>query len=153
MSNCCSTAPDVAHKAVKLNCRKCLEPCKSVSNATVLQHLSFPINLEIETVIENYFYCANSNCTVSYFSKTGRIYETSQIREQNELQQGWLCYCFDISKEQYQHAIKSETALKIKNFVIAQTKAHQCACETRNPSGQCCLADFKRMDKMNIENN
>ena len=33
---------------------------------------------------------------------------------------------------------------KTKEFVMAQTKAQNCACEIRNPSGKCCLVDFPK---------
>ncbi len=29
---------------------------------------------------------------------------------------------------------------------MQRTKAGECACEIRNPSGQCCLANFKRLE-------
>lgn len=144
MSTCCSSKPD-NNKNQKLNCPKCQKESKSVSRTTVLQHLSFPLNTEL--VVDSYFYCASPDCEVAYFSESGVVYNTSQIRENTEIQQGWLCYCFDISKKQYQHALDTGTASEIKNFVIAQTKSHLCACDIRNPSGQCCLADFKRMEK------
>ena len=148
MSNCCSTKSDITNntnKRHKINCPKCFELSNSVSMVTVLQHLSFPFNLDVSN--KEFFYCANPACDNSYFSESDISYSTSQIREKAELQQGWLCYCFDISKKQYQHALDIGTASKIKDFVITQTKSHQCACEARNPSGQCCLADFKKMEQ------
>jgi len=39
------------------------------------------------------------------------------------------------------------SALAIKAFVIQQTKEGLCACESRNPSGRCCLADFRRLEQ------
>lgn len=150
MSSCCSTELDDTEKPkskryTKLNCPKCQNVCKSVSKSTVLQHLSFPFNLNVAD--EKYFYCTNAGCDVSYFSATDDIFNTVQLRDKLELQQGWLCYCFDISKQHYQDALNDGTASTIKDFVVRQTKLHLCACETRNPSGQCCLADFKRMEK------
>ena len=140
MSNCCST-----RKITKTNCPKCDETCKSISQSTVLQHLSYPFNFDVDT--DDFFYCSNNLCNISYFSTSGSLFSTSQVRDKVALQQGWLCYCFDISQKQYQHALENNTASKIKNFVVAKTKAHQCACEIRNPSGQCCLADFKKNGK------
>jgi len=32
----------------------------------------------------------------------------------------------------------------IRDFVVAQTRLGLCACDTRNPSGRCCLIDFPR---------
>jgi len=150
MSSCCSSDLDESKNTkskpnTKLKCPKCQQICKTVSKSTVLQHLSFPFNLEVNN--EQYYYCANTSCDKSYFSESENQYNTEQLRDKLELQQGWLCYCFDISKQHYQDALNNGTASTIKDFVIKQTKLHLCACETRNPSGQCCLADFKRMEK------
>ncbi|MCF6204409.1 MAG: hypothetical protein L3J59_12215, partial [Methylococcaceae bacterium] len=58
-----------------------------------------------------------------------------------------LCYCFDVNVAEYIQALKNNTASEIKNFVIQKTKSGECACEIRNPSGQCCLANFKQLEK------
>jgi len=39
------------------------------------------------------------------------------------------------------------TAKAMKAFVVQQTKEGLCACEARNTSGRCCLADFRQMEK------
>jgi hypothetical protein len=41
--------------------------------------------------------------------------------------------------------IKSEA---FKGFVIQRTKSGECACQIKNPSGHCCLAQFKHLEKM-----
>ncbi len=145
MSECCTTQTNENKKNRKLSCPQCHAKCKTVDIATVLQHIVFPVNLDIPS--ENFYHCANIECHTVYFSNNGNNYKMSQVRDKLEIQQGWLCYCFDISKQQYQHALETGTASVIKDFVIKQTKSHQCRCDTRNPSGQCCLAEFKKMEK------
>jgi hypothetical protein len=49
-----------------------------------------------------------------------------------------LCHCFGVRK------IDAQLDSSIRDFVAAKTKAGMCSCETSNPSGQCCLADFPR---------
>lgn len=58
-----------------------------------------------------------------------------------------LCYCFDVSVSHYQSALEAGISKPIKTFVVEQTKSGFCACKTSNPSGRCCLADFKRLEK------
>ncbi|MDQ6957466.1 MAG: hypothetical protein Q9M21_09760, partial [Mariprofundaceae bacterium] len=58
-----------------------------------------------------------------------------------------LCHCFDISQSDYSKALQSKESGAMKAFVIQQTKDKLCACESRNPSGRCCLADFRQMEK------
>lgn len=51
-----------------------------------------------------------------------------------------LCYCFGVSKKDFQ------SDLAIREFVVGQTKAGLCSCETSNPSGRCCLKNFPKTD-------
>ncbi|VAX00874.1 hypothetical protein MNBD_GAMMA22-939 [hydrothermal vent metagenome] len=143
MSDCCSPKLTTT-KHQKLSCPLCHVKCKLVTKKTVLLHLVFPLNLD--TPSENFYHCSNSECDTIYFLENGTSYNISQVRDKLEIQQGWLCYCFDISKQQYQHALDTGTASEIKDFVIKQTQSHLCACDIRNPSGKCCLAEFKKME-------
>lgn len=111
---------------------------------TVFHQVKFPEVLNIET--GNYFHCAKKKCSVGYFSQEGLVISKHQLRAFDELSNK-LCYCFDINAEQYRQSLKDNTASEIKNFVIQKTKSGDCACEIRNPSGQCCLAGFKRLEK------
>ena len=142
MATCCSVEK---HKIVKDQCPACSVTGKSVAKSTLRQQIRFPDNLTIPPVI--FYYCASPDCEVGYFNNNGISFQKSQLREQEKITSGWLCYCFDISKENYRSALENHTADDIKNFVIEQTKIDSCTCTTRNPSGQCCLADFKRFEK------
>jgi len=100
-----------------------------------------------QTLIDgDYAFCANRDCAVAYFSTSTSI-QKSQLRAFQSNQDAMLCYCFDISESTYQAALGNGTAEAMKAFVVQQTKAGLCACESRNPSGRCCLADFRRMEK------
>jgi hypothetical protein len=50
-----------------------------------------------------------------------------------------LCYCFGFTKQDY----KDDAS--VRDYVIEQTRAGNCSCSTKNPSGQCCLKDFPRV--------
>ena len=77
-----------------------------------------------------------------YFSDNGETYTTGDLREAiGQKQTGaekTLCYCFGVTLGDYQ----ADPA--VKDYVTAQTKAGECACDTRNPSGKCCLKDFPK---------
>jgi hypothetical protein len=49
-----------------------------------------------------------------------------------------LCYCFGVSRAD----AACDPALR--DFVVAATRDGQCACDTRNPSGRCCLKDLPK---------
>jgi len=84
---------------------------------------------------------------VGYFSTEGSIIPKQQLRTAGDIQEDRLCYCFDISEARYRLALQTHKAEPIKQFVIAQTRSGTCACDIKNPSGQCCLARFKQLEK------
>ncbi len=69
----------------------------------------------------------------------------------NQTQEKLLCYCFNITENAYKNALKQGKNAVLKDFVVYQTKTKQCNCENLNPSQQCCLKDFKKLE--NLEKN
>jgi hypothetical protein len=63
-----------------------------------------------------------------------------------------ICYCFNITKDAFLHALSENKGKTLMDFVIYQTKNNYCNCEQLNPSKSCCLKDFKRLIKVS-ENN
>jgi hypothetical protein len=110
---------------------------------TLFHQVKFPDVLGIKA--GHYYYCNNNDCSVGYFSQEEVIFVKKQLRAFAELKNQKLCYCFGIDVEEYVNSPK-DRALAIKKFVIQKTKAGDCACAIRNPSGQCCLANFKQLD-------
>jgi hypothetical protein len=91
---------------------------------------------------DNYYFCDDPECEVAYFGNDGSIiYKTwlrTRIGVKEQADSDLLCYCFGVSKADY------ESIPETKDFVIAQTKAGLCSCDTCNPSGRCCLKDFPK---------
>ncbi len=61
-----------------------------------------------------------------------------------------LCYCFNITENAYIEALKQGKGSVLKDFVVFQTKNNLCNCENLNPFKQCCLKDFKILEKMQM---
>jgi len=142
MSSCCSNN---SSKTTSQHCVQCGAACKRVEMRTVYHQVRFPENLEMPP--DDYFFCPSKACSTGYFSIAGLIIPSLQLRSHQEIQQDQLCYCFDINAADYLNALRANNAERIKDFVVQRTKSGECACEIRNPSGQCCLAKFKHMDK------
>ena len=140
MSDCCTFHPS-GH--MHRECPQCGTQCKAVTLKTLWHNLRFPDYLS--TPVDNYFFCPTVDCQVGYFSPT-TVIALHTLKAYPQIQQGWLCYCFDLSQAQYRIALKSGYADNVKNFIIQQTKSGNCACEIKNPSGQCCLAKFKHIE-------
>jgi|UPI00038250F4 hypothetical protein len=116
-----------------------------VKRQTMLHQLALPY---YHTVLhdENYAYCANRACSAVYISvsSASNVFHIKSLRQHDAFPM--LCYCFDVSELTYRSALKDGTAASIKSFVIEQTQQGLCACTVRNPSGRCCLADFKKLE-------
>jgi len=141
MSCCCS---NTGSKKGRQDCPECGNPCLSVMHQVMLQQVQFPDNQSIPE--GDYAFCANRGCTTGYFSASTMI-SKSILRAFQAGDEAMLCYCFDISESVYRMALADGTAKAIKDFVVQQTKEGLCACESRNPSGRCCLANFRQMEK------
>ncbi len=141
MSDCCSKS----NKKISLSCPQCESDCRPVTMRTVYQQVRFPENQQIAK--DNFYYCSSRECPTAYFSESGYSTSKSRLISQQAFQNDTLCYCFDITAEDYQSALQSHHADAIKGFVIQRTKLVDCACEIRNPAGLCCLAKFKQLEK------
>ena len=139
MSDCCSSsscsAPSAAHK---LPCPVSKSLCSQVSQTTILHHIKSPWQWAAKE--QAYYFCPDLGCEVVYFGADGSIISQAQLRTtvgiKEQKDQSIVCYCFGVTFED------ARRDPEIKQFVISKTKDSSCACETRNPSGKCCLKDF-----------
>jgi len=141
MSNCCETT----NRKAKLDCPGCSRSANPVAYQTVLHHLRHPENLKLEDGL--FYFCDSTNCDTAYFDNNNNVFSTSQVRgiigQKSNSPTRPICYCFDITAEKITKEIIENGISSSKNKVIKLTKAKLCSCEIRNPSGTCCLSDFK----------
>jgi Zinc binding domain len=139
MSDCCASNNP---KSATLVCPRCATVCKPVGMRTLYHQVRFPENQQL--VSRSYYFCPSKGCPTAYFSTLGNNIPKQQLTTYQDIQNDKLCYCFDIDTTDYLTAFNNN-AETIKNFVIERTKSDECACEIRNPSGQCCLSKFKAL--------
>lgn len=140
MSDCCANS---STKTSTQTCPQCGMACKSVELRTLYHQVKFPDNQRI--IPGRYYFCPSKECATAYFSSAGHNILKLQLTTHQGIKNDTLCYCFDIATADYLKAFKTDEADTIKNFVVEKTKSGDCACEIRNPSGQCCLAKFKQL--------
>jgi hypothetical protein len=113
-------------------------PYKNVSLTTILHNIKAPWRWKPSA--DAYYFCDDPECTAVYFGSDNTIIDVDRLRSGTVLkgntEDALLCHCFGISM---QDAINDPA---LKTFVIEHTRDGACACETRNPSGRCCLKDF-----------
>ena len=149
MSDCCSsnsscdTENDKKSFPRKFSCPVNSKDYIAVPKKTIIHHLKEPWAKELEE--EQYYFCSDPNCDVVYFGLSGSVINKNELRSKIGVKEKdedvLICYCFGVSTA----AAKQNP--EIKNFVTQKTKESLCDCETRNPSGRCCLKDFPKQIK------
>jgi len=143
MSTCCSSKLK-SNIAKKTNCIQCGESSHSVAFKTVLHHIVHPSNQNLREEI--LYFCDSVICPVIYFSVDDIIFTQESLRgpvgQKSNDPLRTICYCFDVTAQQVLDELCIDGLSPSKEFVVNQTKEKNCACEIRNPSGRCCLANF-----------
>ncbi|MCZ6768140.1 MAG: hypothetical protein O7D93_02715 [Acidobacteria bacterium] len=98
---------------------------------------------------QDFWMCKDPDCDVVYFGEDGTLMLTSDLHvipsfkgapSRNDL----VCYCFLYSCQEIEDELRASGETTIFDRITAEVKAGNCACEVRNPSGQCCLGDVKK---------
>ena len=140
MGNCClAPARDDKHPKKHL-CPVNGRDYAEVSVTTIRHHVK--ASWDWVPTAERYYFCDDAQCDVAYFGSDGSLILTSQLRTRIGVKthdaDDLLCYCFGVSRAEFSRNPSS------RNFIVTQTRANLCACDTRNPSGRCCLKDFPK---------
>lgn len=140
MTSCCTSASCDAIHSNKHRCPVNGQAYSEVPARTIAHHILD--SWHWQQTANEYFFCDDPSCDVVYFGDDGSTIVKSQLRipvgVKETAADTLLCYCFGVSKKDFQ------TDPTTRDFVIAQTKADLCSCETSNPSGRCCLKDFPK---------
>ena len=142
MSDCCSSSRSDTNHPKKHRCPVNGREYSEVSVRTIAHHVKDAWIWQ--PTGHRYFFCDDPACDVVYFGDDGSTILKSQLRTpvgiKESSEASLLCYCFGVTKADF------SANPATKDFVVAQTKAGQCSCDTRNPSGRCCLKDFHKSE-------
>jgi len=140
MSDCCSVSnqSQTNHFPPKYQCPVNRKEYKEVSKTTILHHIKSPWSWAEKE--QGYYFCDDPNCDVVYFGEDDSVIPVSELRTSVGVKSSnidaIICYCFGINKKT---CVQNP---ELKGYILAKTKAKECACEIQNPSGKCCLKDF-----------
>jgi hypothetical protein len=142
MSECCSPKRNPATPHNRHVCPVNGREYSSVSSTTIKHHISKPWRHEIRD--QGYYFCTDPKCNVVYFGEDNTVIEKTSLRTQvgikEQSENALVCYCYGVTRTEAIHTPEA------KAFVLRETKEHVCACETRNPSGRCCLSEFPKIE-------
>ena len=123
---------------------------KKVDGATVKSMLS----ISLRTVQDvQYYFCRDSDCNVVYFSDDGQqLFYVNDIRERVYQKEPDnpdvpICYCFRYTPKDVRRELEVTGKAGIIADIEAGIQAGQCACDWRNPQGDCCLGNVRQLIK------
>src|SRR6266545_750131 len=158
--NCCATEASFAEsgsevveavsgsregpEAVIQSCGNCGGQSRPVSRKTVLLMLK-PELLDL-AMTGTYRFCSARDCPVVYFEDQAShrlTIDDLRIRVGLKAKEDpiALCYCFGFDESHIRDEISRTGNTNIPERIAALIGQGLCACETRNPSGMCCLGE------------
>ena len=121
-----------------------------------LEHLLKPEKLGSLHNVQ-YYYCTESTCEVVYFSNENAPYFVKddvavRVFAKDSADDVNVCYCFNWTRGQIKEQVR-KTGTSTAPFEIAQeVKSGNCACDIKNPKGECCLGDVNALLKQAVSN-
>ncbi|MCU7960123.1 MAG: hypothetical protein KZQ58_09015 [gamma proteobacterium symbiont of Bathyaustriella thionipta] len=141
MTDCCSSSCTPHKPPRKHSCPQNGIQYAAVAAATIKHHIKAPWNWPEPQ--QAWYFCDDPDCPVVYFAEDNSVIEEAALRtevgKKHQRADSLLCYCFGVT---YAEAHANPP---VRDYVKQETKAHTCACDKRNPSGRCCLADFPKI--------
>ena len=155
-TNCCRTETpdrnpllaDDGCESVAQPCDKCQRQGRPVSRKTVLLMLK-PNFLE-QAMHGNYRFCAVPDCPIVYFDEEGKqqfTIDDLRVRVGLKVTEDPipLCYCFGFDESHVRDELARTGTTTIPHTISQLIREGLCACDSRNPSGVCCLGDVNRI--------
>ena len=93
----------------------------------------------------SYFFCRTPACSTIYFSASPSIFDRTDLRvpvwEKEPPGTRTICYCFGENESVIRDEIARSGSSTAAERIRTHIRANRCACEWRNPRGECCLGD------------
>lgn len=125
-------------------CPQCNSKGKNIDNATIKSLISVSLH-RVEDV--KHFFCATPDCTVVYFAEDkSETFFTHDLRErvyqkEPDADDVWVCYCFFHSLGDIHASMTEDEQSVIVDDINDGIQRGHCACDWRNPQGNCCLGN------------
>jgi hypothetical protein len=100
----------------------------------------------------SYSFCSARDCSVVYFEDKGsQQFTVADLRIRAGLKVNDdpipLCYCFGFDESHIRDEISTKGKTTIPARVSNLIREGLCACDSRNPSGMCCLGEVNKATK------
>lgn len=146
----CCLVTDVTPAPARAKCPVSKTLSRKVQKRT-LEHLLKP---EKVGMIQNvqYYYCAAPNCNIVYFSNESVPFFTVddvsvKVFTKDRGDDVNVCYCFNWTRARIKQELASTGASTASLQIAREVKAGNCACDIKNPKGECCLGEVNALVK------
>jgi hypothetical protein len=139
----CNGACETPAVNAKLPCPACGQEGQTVEKLTLKHH----VNPEHLGAVERgaFNFCRTRDCEAVYFNGDGVTLRKSDVRTRVGLKETAdplpICYCFGFTEKMAREEVSATGKCTIPQRITAEIKAGNCACEIRNPQGNCCLGN------------
>ncbi len=96
---------------------------------------------------QNFRVCRSKDCEVVYFGSRGTQFRATDLWVAPGFKEGGsdlVCYCFRLTRGDLADDLRTRGESTLFAWIKDRVAAGGCACEVRNPSGHCCLADVRK---------
>jgi hypothetical protein len=140
----CCLVTDKTPVPAKAECPVSKTSSRKVQRRT-LEHLLKPEKVA-EILNVQYYYCTAPDCTVVYFSNENVPYfSIEDVRVKILAKENGddvnVCYCFNWTRGRIKEELASAGKTTASLQIAKEVKAGNCACDIKNPKGECCLGD------------
>lgn len=98
-----------------------------------------------------YYFCADPHCSVIYFSSDNSQITKDDVNVKVFNKDGGddvpVCYCFLWTRKRIRDEIESTGKSTAALSIAQEIHAGRCACDVKNPKGECCLGDVHQVVK------
>ena len=152
--NCCpteiATGDEMDTDVTSSRCQACKGHSRPVSRKTVLLMLK-PHLLE-QAMRGTYSFCFSLDCPVVYFEEDGsQRFTTEDLRivvgVKATVDPIPLCYCFGFNESHIREEIAHQGRTTVPKRIAALIREGLCACDSRNPTGMCCLGEVNKVSE------
>jgi hypothetical protein len=139
----CCTVGSPGEAAVPLRCPGCGNAGRAVARITVKAILT-PQALARLSDPEHRF-CPTTFCPIVYFGRAetfDRDEVSVPVFQKEPAGDRTVCYCFAVTETDLRQEITATGRSRVAAEITAHVKAERCACEVKNPQGNCCLGNL-----------
>ena len=140
----CCLVSDVTDAPPTADCPESGTASRKIQGRTI-EHLLKPDRVD-EIADTQYYYCADSDCPVVYFTGDDeRSFTTEDLNVKVFAKDPGgdvnVCYCYDWTRDRIKNELAETGHSTALREIAEKVRAKLCECDIKNPKGTCCVGD------------